>query len=359
VDYALPVTTVGSHDTASAVVGVPADNPRFGYISCGTWGLVGVELDAPVLTEDSRKANFTNERGVDGTIRYLRNVMGLWLLSESMRTWDLRGRGVDLGDVLAACGRAARGRPRASTRTTRCSCRPATCPSGSPRPPGCGTRSPRSWCAASSTASPSRSPRPCPTRSGCPGSRWRSCTSSGGGSQNALLCQLTADASGRPVVAGPVEATALGNVLVQARTHGVLSGGPGRAARAGARGEPPAPLRAEVTAWPRYCFQLQVRPERLAEYRERTARCGRRCSPRSATPGGATTRCSSAADGMLIGYVESDDLAASQGRHGRHAVNARWQAEMAPFFVDLDGRPDEGFLLLDEVFHLEDQLGLG
>ena len=69
----------------------PPTGPDFGYVSCGTWALVGVELDAPVLTEDSRRANFTNERGVDGTIRYLRNVMGLWLLSESMRWWNLRG----------------------------------------------------------------------------------------------------------------------------------------------------------------------------------------------------------------------------------------------------------------------------
>lgn len=84
----VPVTTVGSHDTASAIVGVPARGERFAYISSGTWSLVGVELDAPVLTEASRKANFTNELGVDGTIRYLRNVMGLWLLQESFRTWQ-------------------------------------------------------------------------------------------------------------------------------------------------------------------------------------------------------------------------------------------------------------------------------
>ncbi len=82
------MTAVGSHDTASAVVGVPARDDRFAYISCGTWSLVGVELPAPVLTEDSRAANFTNEAGVDGTIRYLRNVMGLWLLQECLRAWD-------------------------------------------------------------------------------------------------------------------------------------------------------------------------------------------------------------------------------------------------------------------------------
>src|SRR4029077_16748662 len=75
----ITLTTVGSHDTASGVAGGPAESPDFAYISCGTWGLVGVELDAPVVSEAGRLANFTNERGIDGTIRYLSNVMGLWL----------------------------------------------------------------------------------------------------------------------------------------------------------------------------------------------------------------------------------------------------------------------------------------
>jgi rhamnulokinase len=83
----VPVTTVGSHDTASAVVAAPLEKEHAAYISCGTWSLVGVELAAPVLTEASRLANFTNEAGVHGTVRYLRNVMGLWLLQESLRAW--------------------------------------------------------------------------------------------------------------------------------------------------------------------------------------------------------------------------------------------------------------------------------
>ena len=81
------VTAAGSHDTASAVVAVPAQSENFAYISCGTWSLVGLELDQPVLSEEGRLANFTNEVGVDGKIRYLRNVMGLWLLQASLRTW--------------------------------------------------------------------------------------------------------------------------------------------------------------------------------------------------------------------------------------------------------------------------------
>ena len=96
----VPVIAVGSHDTASAVAGVPAADDRFAYISSGTWSLVGVELDHPVITEDSRRANFTNEAGVDGTVRYLRNVMGLWLLQESLRTWRAAGLAADLGTLL-------------------------------------------------------------------------------------------------------------------------------------------------------------------------------------------------------------------------------------------------------------------
>ena len=93
------LVAVASHDTASAVVAVPAAGPEFCYISCGTWSLVGVELDRPVLTQESRLAHFTNETGIDGTVRYLRNVMGLWLLQESIRTWTAAGLCGRPGDV--------------------------------------------------------------------------------------------------------------------------------------------------------------------------------------------------------------------------------------------------------------------
>ncbi|HEX3812446.1 MAG TPA: FGGY family carbohydrate kinase, partial [Mycobacteriales bacterium] len=100
-----PVIAVGSHDTASAVVAVPATDERFGYISCGTWSLVGVELDQPVRSAAGQSANFTNERGIDGTIRYLRNVMGLWLLQESIRIWREQGQRIELAELLAQAGR--------------------------------------------------------------------------------------------------------------------------------------------------------------------------------------------------------------------------------------------------------------
>jgi rhamnulokinase len=228
VEHELLVTTVGSHDTASAVVGVPADGLNFGYISCGTWGLVGVELDAPVLTDDSRRANFTNERGIDGTVRYLRNVMGLWLLSESLRTWNLRGLDIDLVDVLATAAALPDGGPRID------------CDDPAFLPPG--DMPDRIVRASHDTGRPIRDREP-PVVVRCildslaaafadtigqaeqlSGQAVEVIHLVGGGSRNALLCQLTADAARRPVVAGPVEATALGNLLVQARTHGALHG---------------------------------------------------------------------------------------------------------------------------------------
>ena len=220
------LTTVGSHDTASAVVGVPATGPRFGYVSCGTWALVGVELDAPVLTDDSRRANFTNERGVDGTIRYLRNVMGLWLLSESIRWWNLRGAELDLQDLLGAAAALPPG-PRVDPTD------PVFLPPGDM--PGriaqacrdAGERVPETppevvRCILDSLAAAFAEAIDQAER--LSGQPVEVVHVVGGGSQNTLLCQLTADACRRPVVAGPVEATALGNLLVQARTHGVLAG---------------------------------------------------------------------------------------------------------------------------------------
>ena len=119
----LPLVAVGSHDTASAVVGTPLADDASAYLSLGTWGLVGLELDSAVLTGAARAANFTNEGGVDGTVRFLTNVMGTWLLSETMRTWDRT-------DLAAPAGRG-RGRDgrRAGLRRrrTRASCRRATC----------------------------------------------------------------------------------------------------------------------------------------------------------------------------------------------------------------------------------------
>jgi rhamnulokinase len=210
-----PVIAVGSHDTASSVVAVPAAGDRFAYISSGTWSLVGLELDQPVLTPEAREANFTNEGGVDGRIRFLKNVMGLWILQECLREWD-----TDLERVLAEAAAA-----------------PAFAVLIDPDDPTflapgnmvrrideyCGPEAPTSRgaiarCVLESLALAYR--RTVRRAQQLAGREVEVVHVIGGGSQNELLCQLTADACGLPVLAGPVEASALGNVLVQARALG-------------------------------------------------------------------------------------------------------------------------------------------
>ena len=225
---AVPVWTVGSHDTAAAVLGVPARDERFGYISCGTWSLVGVELDAPVTSEAARAANFSNELGVDGTVRFLRNVMGLWLLQESVRTWERAGNAVDLPRLLAEAGELPAGRwvidpdrpeflpPGDMPARLQDECRRADVPV--PATPAEITR-----CILDSLAAAYR--RVLREAAALSGRDVEVVHLVGGGTQNELLCQLTADACELPVVAGPVEAAAYGNVLVQARAAGVVSGG--------------------------------------------------------------------------------------------------------------------------------------
>ncbi|POX37051.1 rhamnulokinase [Streptomyces sp. Ru73] len=225
-----PVTAVASHDTASAVAAVPAGGPDFAYVSCGTWSLAGLELDAPVLTEASRAANFTNELGIDGTTRYLRNIMGLWLLSETQRTWRDQGLPHEIGPLLTAAERA---RPFAAVidpdapeflapgdMPARIA---AYCVRTGQRPPEDQGSLVRTILEALALAHA----RTLREAAALAGREIRTVHLVGGGSRNALLCRLTADATGLPVVAGPAEATALGNVLVQARAHGLV---PDRAA---------------------------------------------------------------------------------------------------------------------------------
>ncbi|MGP4007451.1 rhamnulokinase [Streptomyces sp. 4N124] len=217
----VPVTTVGSHDTASAVAAVPAEGERFAYICTGTWSLAGLELDAPVLSEASRAANFTNELGLDGTVRYLRNIMGLWLLQECVRAWcepELGGLLLDAAKAPALrsvvdAGDAAFLAPGRMPERIAEACRV----SGQPVPesPAEITR-----CILDSLALAHR--RAVEEAQRLADHPVDVVHIVGGGTRNALLCQLTADACGLPVVAGPTEAAALGNVLVQAGAHGLV-----------------------------------------------------------------------------------------------------------------------------------------
>jgi rhamnulokinase len=251
-----------------ASAGTPAGAPVevAAYISSGTWSLVGLELGEPVLSDASRDANFTNELGVDGTVRYLRNVMGLWILNECVREWsEADGGPVDLRALLGDAAREPGGRclievdgegflapgdmparVRAAIerrlsdddgRATSAVPPEATRPDGAaPVPAGPGGGSTRS---SEVRAVPDSRPamvrvildslaaayaRVVRRAGELAGVRVTSVHVVGGGSQNDLLNRLTADATGLPVHAGPVEATALGNVLVQARAAGALTG---------------------------------------------------------------------------------------------------------------------------------------
>jgi rhamnulokinase len=223
----LTLTTVGSHDTASAVLGVPAATENFAYISCGTWGLVGVELDRPILSDAARAANFTNERGVDGTIRFLRNAMGLWVLSETLRTWGLHDQAAALPDLLDRAGQQRSGGPVVDLDA------PEFLPPGD--------MPARITAACQATDQPPPATRPAMVRCILDSlARTFAATIEeaqrlsgrtvdvihvvGGGARMPLLCRLLAEDAHLPVIAGPVEATALGNLLVQARTHDVLPG---------------------------------------------------------------------------------------------------------------------------------------
>jgi rhamnulokinase len=227
----VPLITVASHDTASAVVAVPAAGPHFAYISSGTWSLVGLELPAPVLSAASREANFTNEAGIDGTVRYLRNVSGLWLLQECVRHWGGRAGSAEPAHSLdALLARAAAAEPLRFVVDAE---DPAFLPPGDM--PGRiaawlaarGLPAPRTRgevvrCVLDSLALAYR--RALLQAQELSGRHADVIHVVGGGSRNDLLCQLTADAAGLPVVAGPAEATALGNVLVQARALGAAPG---------------------------------------------------------------------------------------------------------------------------------------
>ena len=215
---AVRVTAVAEHDTGSAVAAVPAESDTFAYLSCGTWSLLGTEMPAPVITEEARKLNFTNEGGVNGTYRLLKNIMGLWILEECRRAWKREGRDVSHERLLA---RAEAARPFSALIDTDdpLFLPPGGMPervraylvrTGQPEPPdeGAVVR-----CVLESLALKYRFILEQTER--LSGRKFDKLHMVGGGIQNRLLCQWTANAIGRPVWAGPVEGSAIGNLAVQ------------------------------------------------------------------------------------------------------------------------------------------------
>jgi rhamnulokinase len=226
-----PVIAGASHDTASAVAAVPGLDERSMYISSGTWSLAGVEIAHPILNEAARKLNFTNEGGVgdvlsERRIRFLKNIGGLWLLQECRREWERQGLSYTWPDLLAL---AEQPKPLQSLVDPDAPdfLNPGSMPTaivaycrrtGQPAPESVGAFV---RCCLESLALKYRWVMS--ALEDLLGRKLDTIRIVGGGSQNALLSRLAADACGRRVVAGPVEATALGNILVQALATGHLS----------------------------------------------------------------------------------------------------------------------------------------
>jgi rhamnulokinase len=229
----VPVIAPATHDTASAVAAVPASGsssppapPDWCYLSSGTWSLLGVEVPRPVIGAETMRYNFTNEGGVAGTTRLLKNIMGLWLVQESRRTWARAGRDMTYEELTA---RAQVAPPFAALvdpddpsflspgdMPTRIAALCTRTGQTSPRDEGALVR-----CCLESLALKYR--WTIERLEVILGTTIRTIHVVGGGTKNALLCQFTADACGRPVHAGPVEATAIGNILMQAVGRGKLA----------------------------------------------------------------------------------------------------------------------------------------
>ncbi|TYP76371.1 rhamnulokinase [Paenibacillus methanolicus] len=214
----IPVYAVAEHDTASAVVAVPALERSFAYLSCGTWSLLGTEIERPVITDEARALNFTNEGGFGDTYRLLKNIMGLWILQESRRAWERESKSFTFPELVQQAGEApafaafidpddpsfmAPGDMPARIRQY---CERTG--QEAPQTPGAIVR-----CILESLALKYRYVLELTER--LSGQRFGGLHMVGGGIHNTLLCQWTADAIGKPVWAGPSEGSAIGNLAVQ------------------------------------------------------------------------------------------------------------------------------------------------
>ncbi len=222
----MPIVAPAEHDTASAVVGVPASSPDYAFLSSGTWSLMGIETTTPQLSEATQAANFTNEGGACGTIRLLKNIMGLWLAQECRRGWARQGTSYSYDDLAQLASEAppfvslvepddpAFLAPDDMIAALRAFCARTGQPV--PETPGAVMR-----CCLESLALKYR--WTLERLEAFRGRRIETIHIVGGGAQNRLLCQFAANATRRAIVAGPVEATAIGNILMQAIGRGYLS----------------------------------------------------------------------------------------------------------------------------------------
>jgi rhamnulokinase len=219
------VVAVPSHDTAAAVAGIPAEDPDFAYVCTGTWALVGLETPAPVINARSQAANFSNEIGADGTICFLRNVTGFWLMQECAREWTAAGLRVDIAELSAQAAALPPLRARIDVMDpsfTASGAMHERISAAAARTSGVTLTSPAeiTRCILDSMALAIRAAI---SEAGDLASRAvRVVHLVGGGAANPPFCQIVADACGLPVVAGPIEAASWGNVMSQARALGAV-----------------------------------------------------------------------------------------------------------------------------------------
>ena len=221
----IPVVAVAGHDTASAIAAVPAEDERFAYLSSGTWSLMGIEVPSPIITAESEKLNFTNEGGIEGTTRFLKNITGMWLLERSRAAWKEQGREYSYAEMERMAkesmdypGRFNPDDPRfANPADMDAEIKAALAGAGCPAPKGDGDII---SCIYHSLADRYR--EIIGMLQGFAPFRIEKLHVIGGGSANAFMNQLTADTLGMPVVAGPMEATAIGNVMMQAKAAGLV-----------------------------------------------------------------------------------------------------------------------------------------
>lgn len=221
----IPVVAVAGHDTASAVAAVPACDPHFAYLSSGTWSLMGIETEQPIITDASYRNNFTNEGGIEGTTRFLKNITGMWLLEQCRKEWEKAGRTYTYPEIVEMAEQAVPftrfvdpddplfANPSSMTKAIKGYCEET----GQPVPV---TDADFVRCIFESLALRyNQVIRMLKEMAPFPLERLHVI---GGGSKNSLLNQFTANAIGMPVIAGPSEATAIGNAMMQAKHAGIV-----------------------------------------------------------------------------------------------------------------------------------------
>lgn len=221
----VPVIAVAGHDTASAIAAVPATDGNFAYLSSGTWSLMGIESATPVINGESYACNITNEGGIEGTTRFLKNITGMWLLEQCRKTWEKEGRRYNYAEIEQMGARAMDfpstidpDDPRfAAPKDMDAEIKAALKESGQRVPANDGEMI---SCIYHSLTR--RYKEVIGMLQGFAPFKIEKLHVIGGGSANQFVCQLTADTLGIPVIAGPVEGTAIGNIMIQAKAAGVV-----------------------------------------------------------------------------------------------------------------------------------------